>query len=225
MFRGINLQVKRGEFLVAFGPNGSGKTTLLNILAGLEKYDSGNILTPSSFSIGFVFQNYREALLPWYTVAENIAFPLRIQRYSQQARRQEVEKLVKVLNTPLDLTAYPYELSGGQQQMVAILRGLITKPDLLLLDEPFSSLDYKTTLFMETTILNIWEKLSTTIFFVTHNIDEAAYLSDRIVMFREKPNTRFHLIENPLPRPRDFSMLVSQSFSDLRKKVLNQFIN
>ncbi len=222
---GVNLEIKHGEFLVIFGPNGCGKTTLLNIISKLENKDEGELVSEDSPKTSFVFQNYREALFPWQRVIDNIAFPLKLKGVLKNERYAKVEKLLNSLGIKIDLRAYPYELSGGQQQMVAILRALITQPDLLLLDEPFSSLDYRTTLLMEEKILEIWERLRLTIIFVTHEIDEAIFLSSRIAIMNDKPSSIVKVLNNSLSYPRHWSVVGSEQFSSLKQITLETFMS
>lgn len=222
---GIDLEVERGEFVVIFGPNGCGKTTLLNIIAGLERKDGGEVILGGALKTSFVFQNYREAIFPWQKVVGNIAFPLQLKGISKKERCNKVKSLINSLGIKLDPQAYPYELSGGQQQMVAILRALITQPDILLLDEPFSSLDYKTTLLMEEKILEIWNQLHLTILFVTHEIDEAVFLSSRIALMSDKPSSIVKALNNNLPYPRHWSMIGSAQFSNLKQTALDIFMS
>jgi NitT/TauT family transport system ATP-binding protein len=222
---GINLEIERGEFLVIFGPNGCGKTTLLNIISKLESKDSGEIISDGVLKTSFVFQNYREALFPWQKIIDNIAFPLQLKGISRKERYAKVESLVSSLGLNFDLRTYPYELSGGQQQMVAILRALITEPDLLLLDEPFSSLDYKTTLLMQEKILEIWQQFKLTILFVTHEIDEAIFLSSRIALMNDKPSCIVKVLDNNLAYPRHWSMVGSAQFSNLKQMALDIFMS
>lgn len=222
---GVNLEIKHSEFLVIFGPNGCGKTTLLNIISRLENKDEGELVSEGSTKSSFVFQNYREALFPWQKVIDNIAFPLKLKGILKNERYAKVEKLLNSLGIKIDLQAYPYELSGGQQQMVAILRALITQPDLLLLDEPFSSLDYRTTLLMEEKILEIWEQLQLTIVFVTHEIDEAVFLSNRIALMNDKPSRIVKIFNNNLSYPRHWSVVGSEQFSKLKQITLETFMS
>lgn len=142
LFSNLSFSIKRSEFVAIFGPNGCGKTTLLNMISGIDKEFTGTCERSPHLKVSFVFQNYRESLFPWLTVKENIAFPLSLKGVSLLNREKAVRDLCNRLSVSMNLEAYPYTLSGGQQQMVSILRALITKPDLLLMDEPFSALDY-----------------------------------------------------------------------------------
>ncbi len=223
----INLSVKAGEFVTVFGPNGSGKTTLLNIVSGLEKTGDGEVLidgkTPEQAKVGFVFQNYNESLFPWLTVAENIAFPLQIEKVAPENQKQIVEHLLGKVGL-LDLKdKYIYELSGGQRQLVSICRAMSYKPDILLMDEPFSALDYSTTRKMELELLKIWQENKITTLFVSHDVDEAILLADRVVVLSPRPGKVKEIFTIDLPRPRTLDMISSQTFFDLRNKILATF--
>lgn len=223
----INLSIKDGEFVTVFGPNGSGKTTLLNIVSGLEKTSGGQVLidskTPEQAKVGFVFQNYNESLFPWLTVAENIAFPLQIEKVAPEKQKQTIDHLLDKVGL-LDLKdKYIYELSGGQRQLVSICRAMAYKPDILLMDEPFSALDYSTTRKMELELLNIWQENKITTLFVSHDVDEAILLADRVVVLSPRPGKIKEIFTVDLPRPRTLDMISSQNFFDLRNKILATF--
>lgn len=224
VFSNINLEVKDNEFLAFFGPNGCGKTTFLNIISGLLKPDEGSInFNKNDVKISYIFQNYRETLFPWLKVIDNIAWPLKIQRVIRELRYQKAKELCQKLNIKLDLNTYPYNLSGGQQQLVVILRALITEPDILLMDESFSALDYQTTLFMMKKVLEIWQKIKVTVIFVSHYIDEAIFLADRIVLFSKRPARVIEVLENNLPHPRTLNIMGTEEFAQLKGRALNIF--
>ncbi len=160
VYDGFDLDIPRGRFVTVFGPNGCGKSTLINMIAGLIPIDAGQILfdgkTLKNTKIGYVFQNYRDALFPWMSAFSNIAYPLKLMNVPAAQRRQRVDALVAHLGVTIDLKRYPYELSGGQQQLVSIMRALIVDPEVLFLDEPFSALDYEMTLFMREQIQRVF---------------------------------------------------------------------
>ena len=175
VLKDINFEVDKGEFITFFGPNGCGKTTFLKVIANLENPDSGHIKLEGkeseNFNIGFVFQDYSASLYPWRTNLRNIVFPLQLDGISKIKRLDAGQKLIQELGINIDLDSYPYQLSGGQKQLVAIARGLANNPDFLLMDEPFSSLDYQTRFEMQLKILDIWRRTHKTILFVSHEID------------------------------------------------------
>jgi len=223
----VNLEIERGELLAIFGPNGCGKTTLLNIIANLIKPDNGQIIfqgqSIEKAKVSYIFQNYRETLFPWLKVIDNITLPLKLEGVEKQVRDNLAKELVEKFHLQIDLNEYPYNLSGGQQQLIALLRGLIVKPDLLLLDEPFSALDYQTTLFLYKKLLEIWENIKTTVIFVSHNIDEAIFLSNRLIMFSTKPTKVIIDRSVDLPYPRELSLFTADKFTNLKGELLKDF--
>jgi len=225
VFGDFNLNVNDGEFITIFGPNGCGKTTLLNIVAGILTPDFGEINYNNkpidSLRIGFVFQDYRNSLFPWLRIKDNISFPLRLKNIDRKSRDDEVAKMCKKFSCTFNLESFPYELSGGQQQFISLLRGLIINPKVYLLDEPFSSLDYQTTLSMLEKLSEIWQKTKITTLFVSHEIDEAIFLSQRIVLLSNKPSSIIKIFDNPLPYPRKISLLGTPEFAKLKKEILN----
>lgn len=223
----MSFEVESGEFVTIFGPNGSGKTTLLNILADIETPDSGQVSIngkdPSTADIGFVFQNYHESLFPWKTVFENIVFPLEIRCVSKDISVSLVEDILRKVGLLAFKNRYIYDLSGGQKQLVSICRSLVIQPEVLFLDEPFSALDYSTTREMELELLNIWQEMKITTVFVSHDIDEAIFLADRILILSPRPAEIKAVIPIPLTRPRTPEMFVSEEFLALKKSVLEVF--
>jgi len=223
----INLNVEKGEFVTFFGPNACGKTTLLYIIAGFMLFDKGEVKIdgkpPDKTSKGFIFQNYSDSLFPWRKNIDNICFPLEINGVSKKERHEIAKKFVDKLNLKLPLTAFPYQLSGGQQQLLAIVRALIYDPQVLLMDEPFASLDYQTRLSMQTILLDLWRKTRKTILFISHEIDEAIFLADRLVLFSNKPTTILKILGINLPRPRTHEVIESQEFFALKMRALKTF--
>jgi NitT/TauT family transport system ATP-binding protein len=223
----LNLEVNKGEFVTVFGPNGSGKTTLLNIISGIENADSGDVLVhgknPKDAHVGFVFQNYNESLFPWRTVSENITFPLEIKGVDKDKQQHIADHLLNKVGLLHSKDKYVYELSGGQKQLVSICRAVASNPDVLIMDEPFSALDYSTTRMMELELLDIWQEKKITTLFVSHDIDEAIFLADKVVVLSPRPGTVKHIFEVKLPRPRTLDMLSSQAFTELRNEILKIF--
>jgi NitT/TauT family transport system ATP-binding protein len=221
----ISFEVKKGEFIAVFGPNGSGKSTLLNIISGNEKPSSGKISIngkdASLSKVGFVFQNYNESMLPWRTIKGNIMLAL------EEKKIKEKEKIIETLLKKVGLfehkDRYFYELSGGMKQLTAICRAFAYNPELLVMDEPFSSLDYSTSRNMSLELLKIWMETKKTTIFVSHDIDEAIFLADRVVVLSKRPSKIKEIVKIDLPRKRDLSILSSRKFFDIRKKILNIF--
>lgn len=217
----INFQLEKGDFVTVIGPSGCGKSTLLKIVAGLDNefegkvvIDGEQIVKPSKKQ-GFIFQEHR--LFPWLTVEENIAADLSLK---DKYIKDKVKEWVEIVRLDGFEKSYPKEISGGMSQRVAIARALLRDPNVLLLDEPFGALDAFTRSHLQEVLLNIWEQKKTTMIFVTHDIDEAIYLSNRIIIMSAKPGKIHKVIENSLPYPRNKT---SQLFQQLRTKVLHQF--
>lgn len=223
----ISFQVKDGEFIAFFGPNGCGKTTMLNILSGVDKQTSGKVLInqkkPEKSKVGFVFQNYNESMLPWRTVAGNIELALEIQKINGKKKKQTTEHLLKKVGLFEHKDKYFYELSGGMKQLTAICRAFAYEPELLLMDEPFSSLDYSTSRKMGLELLNIWKETKKTTIFVSHDIDEAIFLADKVVVLSKRPAKIKGIIDVKLPRPRKLDVLSSKEFFETRNKILRLF--
>jgi NitT/TauT family transport system ATP-binding protein len=220
---GVSLQAARGEFLCIVGPSGCGKTTLLKLLAGLELPDEGRVLLHGEplrgprREIGFVFQ--KANLMPWRTVADNVRLPLDIQHAaSDQADRRAVEAL-DLVGLAEFARNYPRELSGGMEQRVAIARALVHKPEILLLDEPFGALDALTRERMNQELLRVWEVSRTTVVMVTHDIREAVFLADRVLVLSQRPGRVAAEVPITLPRPRGLSLFYSEAFGALAYEV------
>lgn len=203
----ITLEIKDKEFVCFIGPSGCGKTTLLRIIAGLDTPTSGEILldgtkiTVPDAKRGMVFQEY--SLFPWRTVIDNIAFGPEMQGIKKKESLDIAEKYLEHVGLEQFRNSFPYELSGGMRQRVAIARALATQPQVLLMDEPFGALDAQTRNTLQHELLDIWEKKNVTILFVTHSMDEAVFLSDRIVVMSARPGKIKEIIDVNLKRPRD----------------------
>ena len=219
----INLQIHRREFITVIGPSGCGKTTLIRILAGLDFPTSGNVLLEGkkmegpSAERGMVFQDY--TLFPWLTVKKNVMFGLEIKGLGSLKAEAEAMEWLEIVGLAKFAEAYPGQLSGGMKQRVAIARSLANRPEILFLDEPFGALDAQTRASMQAYLLKIWQNVDVTIFFVTHDLDEAVYLSDRILVLRANPGEIDELIEVPVPRPRDPGQFLTPEFLATKKRL------
>lgn len=223
----INLQIKKDEFICIVGPSGCGKTVLLNMLAGFEKPSTGRILidgqpvtkpTPSRVTI---FQDY--GLLPWRTVRKNIELGLEakngpLNKASRLERKQIADKYMEMVGLTKYEQYYPIHLSGGMKQRVAIARALAVDPDIIFMDEPFGALDYLTKRNLQDSLIDILDKGGKTVLFVTHNVEEAVFLADRIVILSQSPATIREIIRVTLPRKRDRGC---KEFIDIREKVID----
>jgi NitT/TauT family transport system ATP-binding protein len=216
-----------GQFISIFGPNGCGKSTLINMISGLMPMDAGEVLYDgqriSETRISYVFQNYREALFPWLKAIDNIHYPLKVMGIPRKERRDRVEKLLADFEIRIDLDAYPYTLSGGQQQAVSILRALVTEPEVLFLDEPFSALDYEMTMFMREQLQKIFMKTKTTMLLVSHDLDEAIELADKVVLLTRRPTNVAEIVEIDLPWPRNLEVTTGDRFMALKRHCLDRF--
>lgn len=216
-----------GKFISVFGPNGCGKSTLINMIAGLTPVDAGEILFDgqplSQIKFGYVFQNYREAMFPWLRAFDNVAYPLKVMGMPKAERTARVEKIVANLNVKIDLKLYPYQMSGGQQQLVSIMRALVVEPEILFLDEPFSALDYEMTLFMREQLQRIFMETATTTVLVSHDLEEAVYLADRILLLSRHPARAVEFIHYDAPRPRTLKTMSEADFVGTKAHCLEVF--
>jgi NitT/TauT family transport system ATP-binding protein len=214
--RGIDAAVEQGEFISVVGPSGCGKTTFLRMVAGLEPASSGTILLDGKplrgpgNNRGFVFQN--DSLLPWRTVLGNALIGPEVAGSVGDKERSRTLGLLKLVGLGGFEGYYPRQLSGGMRQRVNLARALAIDPDVLLMDEPFASLDAQTREIMQTELLRIWEQGRKTVLFVTHQIDEAVFLSDRVLVFARRPGRLQESIEIKLPRPRDLAIKRTPDF-------------
>ena len=220
---GFSLSVERGEIVGVLGPNGCGKSSLLNILAGTLKEDSGQIKMLKKEELSYVFQNYRESLLPWKTNFENLAFPLKIRGFEKKDIAERVLEIGKRFGIASSLEKHPYEMSGGQQQIIAFARSLVTDPKVLFIDEPFSALDYENSLKMRKMVLEYHSKNVPTILFVTHSLEEAVHLANKVVVLSRKPAKIIETVENKATYPREIGYLKSRSFYKTKARVLDAF--
>lgn len=219
ILQNITLSIKRNEFIAIIGPSGCGKTTLLKIIANLIKPTKGAIDYSKKRKISFVFQE--PYLLPWKTVKENILLPLSIQKKAE--KYVNIRKLMTQTHLTTFQNAYPYQLSGGMKQKVALARALITNPDILLMDEPFSSLDHITAQSLHKFLLNIHEQKPKTSIFITHNLHEAVLLADKVIVLSKRPAKVKKILNISLQRPRHIHMTTTKTFQEyiqcLRKEL------
>jgi NitT/TauT family transport system ATP-binding protein len=212
----INFDTHRRELLCVVGPSGCGKSTLVRILAGLEEHSAGDVLllgqpvTGPGSDRGMVFQGY--TLFPWLTVKKNVMFGLEVNGHGKLEADREAMQWLQLIGLEKFADAYPHQLSGGMKQRVAIVRALANQPRILLMDEPFGALDAQTRCRMQAHLLEIWRKIDITIVFITHDLDEAIFLADRILVLSAHPGQIQELIEVPVPRPRSVAQIVSPEF-------------
>jgi NitT/TauT family transport system ATP-binding protein len=215
---GVNLALARQEFVTVLGPSGSGKTTLLRAIAGLLRPTGGKItFNGGQPCLGMVFQQAN--LMPWRTALENITLPLELEGVPAEQARARAEELIRLVGLEGFESSWPRHLSGGMAQRVALARALILDPDLLLLDEPFGSLDALTRERMGAELLNLWQSSRTTVLMVTHSISEALLLSDRVLVFTPRPGQVFLDLTVTLPRPRTEEVRYTPEFGDLAHQL------
>ncbi|MET0258142.1 MAG: ABC transporter ATP-binding protein [Methylobacterium sp.] len=220
---GVDLTIRRGEFVTLVGPSGSGKSVLLDVIAGLTEATSGTAeidgvsVTRPHPGTAYVFQQY--ALFPWRTALENVEYALEVRGVGRKERRERARAFLDLFGLRAFEDRYPSQLSGGMQQRVAIARALSNDPEVLLMDEPFAALDAQTRDILQSELLRIWEQIETTVVFVTHSIDEAVFLADRIVVMTARPARVKEIIEIDLPRPRDPALRNGEAFTRYRARV------
>ncbi len=224
VLRDISLDIEDGEIIAIVGTSGCGKSTLLKLISGLDQVSSGEIRLddkiidrPNQKEIGVIFQESR--LFPWSTVEKNIEFGI-TEKFSKEERRKLVKKHIELVGLQGFEKALPGQLSGGMMQRVSIARSLINRPRVLLLDEPFGALDAFTKINMQQEVLHIWEQEKMTMILVTHDIDEAIYLADRVVVMSDKPGVIKKIISIKMSRERDRT---SQEFATYRRKIFDEF--
>jgi NitT/TauT family transport system ATP-binding protein len=221
---GISMSLAANEFVSLVGTSGCGKSTLLSIVAGLIDPTAGDVLVDGT-SIdgpgrdrGVVFQTY--TLFPWLTARENVAFALRGEKLSAKARREVADEHLALVGLESFAEARPRQLSGGMKQRVAIARALSYKPSILLMDEPFGALDAQTRLLMQELLTRVWESHRLTVLFVTHDVEEAVYLSDRVFVMTNRPGRLKDEVRIDLPRPRTIDQQETTEFLELRRRIL-----
>ena len=216
----ISFQVDDGEFLCIVGPTGCGKTTFLNSLTKLYDVTDGEMLIDNEpinlqkHNVAYIFQEY--STMPWLDIEENIAYGLKIKGIPQEEMRSRVDEVIRTVGLEEFRHYYPRQMSASMLQRVVIARAFATKPELLLMDEPYGQLDLMLKYKLEDELLKLWKKIHTTVIFITHNIEEAVYLSDKIMVLSNKPTKIKTVIENRLPRPRK---VTDREFIELRNEV------
>ncbi len=227
LYQNFDLDLPQGRITTVFGPNGCGKSTLINMIAGLLPIDSGQILFDGKelrdITFGYVFQNYREALFPWMRARDNIAYPLRIRGASKAECNRRVEELAASFDIGFDLNLRPFNLSGGQQQLVSIMRALAPNPEVLFLDEPFSALDYEMTLFIRDRLQAIFMETGITMIVVSHDLEEAVFLADEVFLLSKPPTRVAKVIRVDPQRPRTDQTLSDPDFVATKAECLRVF--
>ena len=221
----VNLEIRQSEFVMIVGPSGCGKTTLINIIGGLEQQTSGDVLLDGhaisgpGADRGMVFQGY--SLFPWLTVLKNVEFGLKMKGIPAQHRERTARKYIRLVGLEGFENALPKQLSGGMKQRVAIARTLANEPEILLMDEPFGALDAQTRVVMQELLADIRRKTDTTILFITHDIDEAVLLGDRVYVMSRRPGSVRDVLEVNLPGERSHNSLVLPEFLEIKKKIMD----
>ncbi|OLO40976.1 ABC transporter ATP-binding protein [Alkalihalophilus pseudofirmus] len=222
----LSLSVKNGEFVSLLGPSGSGKSTIFRLITGLEQPTSGAISLygqEENNRLGKVgYMPQQDMLLDWRNILDNAFLPLEINGFTKKSKKEHVLQLLEEFGLKGYEYDFPHQLSGGMRQRVSFLRAMLGGGDLLLLDEPFSALDAVTRLSMQEWLLEQWEKLEKTVIFITHDVDEALFLSDRIFLFSQSPLTSFKEIQVPLSRPRTLEDLLSPELANIKKDLLQE---
>ena len=221
--RNINFKVHRREFVCVIGASGCGKSTLIRTLASLEKQSSGEVLLDGKpvdgpgRDRGMVFQGY--SLFPWLTVKKNVMFGPEMSGLGHDTAEREARQWLELVGLTKFADSYPHQLSGGMRQRVAIARALVNQPRILLMDEPFGALDAQTRCKMQSHLLDIWRNIDITVLFIAHDLDEAIYLADRILVLKPHPGEVLEVIEVPVPRPRSSAQFTSPEFIATKKRL------
>ena len=223
---GVSLDIKENEFICVVGPSGCGKSTLLNIIAGLLEPTSGTVtldgkvIEGTGVERGVVFQQY--ALFPWRTVLKNVMFPLEMKKVPKAEAEAIARKYIKSVGLEGFEKSYPKELSGGMKQRVAIARAYAADPEVLLLDEPFGALDAQTRVQLQSELLETWEKEKKTCFFITHDVDEAVILAQRVIIMSARPGRIKKIVDIDIPYPRTQATKTDPRFLELKSEIWNQ---
>ncbi|MDI6023860.1 ABC transporter ATP-binding protein [Leucobacter sp. UT-8R-CII-1-4] len=199
----VSLEIAEGEFVCVLGPSGCGKSTILRIVAGLEKQSLGTVTTKSRPSV--VFQEH--GIFPWLTVAQNVAYPLKLRGVPKAERRAKVDELLELVGLSDFSKYYPAQISGGMRQRASVARALADDGDVLLMDEPFGALDEQTRVTLQQDLLDIWDRTSKAVMFITHSVDEALLLADRVLVMSTRPGKIIEEVKIPFERPRDLASL------------------
>lgn len=219
----LNLSVYDREFLSIVGASGCGKSTLLNIIAGLLPPDSGDVHLNDKQIMGpgpdrtMVFQD--DAVFPWYTVKQNVEYGIKISLHDKEQRDKQVKNTLELVGLSDNAKMYPRQLSGGMRKRVDVARAIITKPEVLLMDEPFAALDVMTKQKLQEQFLNIWNETRMTVVFVTHDLEEALYMADRVVVMSSRPGRIARVVDVPFGRPRDKDLKTALEFTKLRREL------
>ncbi|MFY0691699.1 MAG: ABC transporter ATP-binding protein [Paracoccaceae bacterium] len=226
----VNLSIRRGEFLTIIGPSGCGKTTLLRVIASLTEADEGEVIvdgeavTEPGIGRAMVFQTF--GLFPWKTVIDNVMFPLVVRKIPDEEARATAMRHIKQVGLDKFVDAYPHQLSGGMQQRVGLARALSTGADILLMDEPFGAIDAQTRELMQEELLRIWQEERKTVIFITHDLDEAVLLADRVLLMSRGPGKVREVIDVNLPHPRfEYDARGHKNFAEVRAHLWHQLRN
>ena len=226
----VDLEVPDGQFVTVVGPSGCGKSMLLSLVAGLRRPSSGSVLcdgepmtAPMPRKVGMVFQEAN--LLPWLSAVDNVAFPLKLRRVPRRERLDAARRMLELTGLIGAEDRLPHQLSGGMKQRVAIARGLVQNPAVLLMDEPFASLDEQTRMVLGDELLRIWSQTRKTVLFVTHSLHEAVYLADRVVVLSARPGRVLDDVTVDLPRPRTFALTSAERFGVLKDRIWQHIRN
>jgi NitT/TauT family transport system ATP-binding protein len=224
VLKDINVILNNGEFVSIIGPSGCGKSTIFHILTQIEKHDEGIVeidgVSINKIKKGIGYMPQKDLLMPWRNLIDNVSMPLEIQGVSKGERVRKIEKLLPIFGLEGFEKAYPYQLSGGMRQRAALLRTILINSDVMLLDEPFAALDAINRSNMQEWLLDIWQKFKHSVFFITHDVEEAIYLSDRIYVLSHRPARVIDEIKIDFSRPRKKEMILTPEFLEYKRRIL-----